>query len=47
MIADILFPDGVPADLTQHGLVMSREIRDSLIAKQDAAGITKHRGLSR
>jgi len=43
MVMDILFPDGVPADLREYGLVMPQAVRDSLIAKQDAANITLHR----
>lgn len=42
MIAEILFPEGVPADLKTYGLVMPASVRDSLVAKQDALGL-KHR----
>jgi len=37
------FPDGLPDDLKQYGLAMPEAVRDSLIAKQDAAKITLHR----
>jgi hypothetical protein len=32
-----------PVDLKQYGLVMSADVRDSLVSKQDAANITQHR----
>jgi hypothetical protein len=32
-----------PVDLKQYGLVMLANVRDSLVAKQDAANITQHR----
>lgn len=41
--AAALFPDGLPADLRAWGLVMPGPVRDSLIAKQDAAGLHSHR----
>jgi len=42
IIATTLFPEGVPSDLRQYGLVMPQSVRDSLIAKQDALDL-QHR----
>jgi hypothetical protein len=42
-VTDTLFPDGIPADLREWGLVMPQIVRDSLIARQDAHGNPLHR----
>lgn len=42
MIADALFPNGVPDDLRQYGLVMPSAVRDSLVTKQEALDL-RHR----
>lgn len=42
MIAEVLFPEGVPDDLRQYGLVMPKTVRDSLVDKQDALNL-QHR----
>lgn len=42
MIAETLFPNGIPDDLTAYGLVMPVAVRDSLVAKQDALNL-QHR----
>ena len=42
MIADALFPNGVPADLRQYGLVMPAAVRNSLVTKQESLNL-QHR----